>query len=88
MWKKGDIILVHDYHLMLLPALLRESHPKAEIGWFLHTLCSVLKRPALTSAPARPLHLLRARLAALGRLGTPRVRPSHWAPRHRLGCPS
>ena len=37
MWKKGDIILVHDYHLMLLPALLRESHPKAEIGWFLHT---------------------------------------------------
>ena len=28
---------MHDYHLMLLPALLRESHPKAEIGWFLHT---------------------------------------------------
>ena len=36
MWKKGDIILVHDYHLMLLPALLRESHPKAEIGWWPH----------------------------------------------------
>ncbi len=26
-WKKGDIILVHDYHLMLLPAILRETHP-------------------------------------------------------------
>ena len=23
-----------------------------------------------------------------GRLGTPRVRPSHWAPRHHLGCSS
>ena len=26
---QGDIILVHDYHLMLLPALLRDAHPKA-----------------------------------------------------------
>ena len=32
----------------------------------------------LGSAPARPLCLLSARLAALGQLGTPRVRPSHW----------
>ena len=36
--------------------------------------------------PARPLCLLRARLAARpGQLGTPRARPSHWACSHRLG---
>ena len=35
------------------------------------------KMPLLVSAPARPLCLLRVRLAALGQLGTPRVRPSH-----------
>jgi len=35
-WKQGDIIWVHDYHLMLLPKLLRERLPKATIGFFLH----------------------------------------------------
>jgi trehalose 6-phosphate synthase/phosphatase len=32
-----DIIWVHDYHLMLLPQLLRQSLPDARIGFFLHT---------------------------------------------------
>jgi len=32
-----DIIWVHDYHLMLLPAILRERLPNARIGFFLHT---------------------------------------------------
>lgn len=32
----GDEIWVHDYHLMLLPALLRERLPHARIGFFLH----------------------------------------------------
>ena len=32
----GDIIWVHDYHLMLLPELIRERLPKAAIGFFLH----------------------------------------------------
>ena len=32
-----DLVLVHDYHLMLLPAALREKQPKVKIGWFLHT---------------------------------------------------
>jgi trehalose 6-phosphate synthase/phosphatase len=32
----GDRIWVHDYHLMLLPAMLREIRPEAEIGFFLH----------------------------------------------------
>ncbi|KAG8215355.1 glycosyltransferase family 20 protein [Butyriboletus roseoflavus] len=37
-YREGDIIWVNDYHLMLLPALLR-AHPKladAPIGFFLH----------------------------------------------------
>jgi len=35
-YKEGDIIWVHDYHLMLLPSLLRERLPNAIIGFFLH----------------------------------------------------
>ncbi|HEY6736637.1 MAG TPA: bifunctional alpha,alpha-trehalose-phosphate synthase (UDP-forming)/trehalose-phosphatase, partial [Candidatus Saccharimonadia bacterium] len=30
-------IWIHDYHLMLLPSLLRRQHPGASIGFFLHT---------------------------------------------------
>lgn len=33
----GDIVWVQDYHLMLLPHLLRRSMPEMKIGWFLHT---------------------------------------------------
>ncbi|MDI6879324.1 MAG: bifunctional alpha,alpha-trehalose-phosphate synthase (UDP-forming)/trehalose-phosphatase [Desulfitobacteriaceae bacterium] len=32
----GDVIWVHDYHLMLLPRLLSEKLPKTPIGFFLH----------------------------------------------------
>ena len=35
-YEEGDTIWVHDYHLMLLPALLREALPSAPIGFFLH----------------------------------------------------
>ncbi len=31
-----DLIWIHDYHLMLLPKLLREARPSAQIGFFLH----------------------------------------------------
>jgi len=34
--KPNDIIWIHDYHLMLLPKLLRERLPKATVGFFLH----------------------------------------------------
>jgi trehalose 6-phosphate synthase/phosphatase len=34
--KPNDMIWVHDYHLMLLPRLLRERLPRATIGFFLH----------------------------------------------------
>jgi trehalose 6-phosphate synthase/phosphatase len=32
-----DIIWIHDYHLMLLPAILRKRKPDLKIGFFLHT---------------------------------------------------
>jgi trehalose 6-phosphate synthase/phosphatase len=32
----GDTIWVHDYHLMLLPQMLREELPDTSIGYFLH----------------------------------------------------
>ena len=36
-YEPDDIIWVHDYHWMLLPAMLREQLPEARIGFFLHT---------------------------------------------------
>jgi len=35
-WEQGDDIWVHDYHLMLLPRLLRQRLRGATIGFFLH----------------------------------------------------
>lgn len=35
-YRKGDIIWVHDYHLMLLPGMLRIERPSVKIGFFLH----------------------------------------------------
>jgi trehalose 6-phosphate synthase/phosphatase len=32
----GDLFWIHDYHLMLLPSLLRTSLPESSIGFFLH----------------------------------------------------
>jgi len=34
--KPGDIVWVHDYHLQLVPGMLRELRPDARIGFFLH----------------------------------------------------
>ncbi len=34
--EQGDIIWIHDYHLMLLPKLVKERFPEASIGFFLH----------------------------------------------------
>ena len=36
-WREGDDIWVHDYQLLLVPALLRRRLPAARIGFFLHT---------------------------------------------------
>lgn len=34
--KDDDLIWIHDYHLMLLPALIRKKFPNCKIGFFLH----------------------------------------------------
>ena len=34
---ENDVIWVHDYHLFLLPGLLRKRKPELKIGFFLHT---------------------------------------------------
>ncbi|MEM1218919.1 MAG: bifunctional alpha,alpha-trehalose-phosphate synthase (UDP-forming)/trehalose-phosphatase [Bacteroidota bacterium] len=34
--EETDFVWVHDYQLMLLPALIREAFPKVSIGFFLH----------------------------------------------------
>ncbi|KAK9763176.1 Trehalose-6-P synthase/phosphatase complex subunit [Basidiobolus ranarum] len=35
-YQPGDIIWVNDYHLMLLPAMIRDRIPEAKVGFFLH----------------------------------------------------
>lgn len=35
-YQPGDLIWIHDYHLCLLPAMLRARLPEAKIGFFLH----------------------------------------------------
>ena len=35
-YRPGDLIWIHDYHLMLLPQMVRELIPEVEIGYFLH----------------------------------------------------
>jgi len=35
-YRPGDLIWVNDYHLMLLPRMLRQLLPQARIGFFLH----------------------------------------------------
>jgi len=36
-YKSGDVIWVHDYHLLLVPGMIRDKIPDAQIGFFLHT---------------------------------------------------
>lgn len=35
--RPGDLVWIHDYHLLLVPRLLRELVPEAYIGLFVHT---------------------------------------------------
>ena len=34
--REDDTIWIHDYHLMLLPQMIREKFPQSKIGFFLH----------------------------------------------------
>ena len=36
MSSSGDLFWIQDYHLMLVPAMIRAKRPKARIGWFCH----------------------------------------------------
>ena len=36
-WKRGDVVWIHDYHLLLVPSMVRAKLPEAQIGFFLHT---------------------------------------------------
>merc|ERR1719443_2433813 len=36
-FEDDDYVWVHDYHLMLVPRIMREQKPDSNIGWFLHT---------------------------------------------------
>lgn len=36
-YRHGDLIFIHDFHLMLLPEILRKRLPEAMIGFFLHS---------------------------------------------------
>jgi trehalose 6-phosphate synthase/phosphatase len=36
-YQPGDLIWVHDYHLLLVPGLVRKKLPEAVVGLFVHT---------------------------------------------------
>ena len=36
-YNPGDLIWIHDYHLLLVPAILRRLKPEAFVGLFVHT---------------------------------------------------
>ncbi|KAK5943436.1 Trehalose-6-P synthase/phosphatase complex subunit [Knufia obscura] len=36
-YKKGDVVWVHDYHLLLVPQIVRKHHPEAQIGLYIHS---------------------------------------------------
>lgn len=36
-FRKDDVIWIHDYHLMLLPAMIRNEFPDAAVSFFLHS---------------------------------------------------
>ncbi|KAI1004613.1 Trehalose-phosphatase [Podosphaera aphanis] len=36
LYKPGDIVMIHDYHLLLLPSMLRQRIPHIYISFFLH----------------------------------------------------
>jgi trehalose 6-phosphate synthase/phosphatase len=36
-YQPGDLIWVHDYHLLLVPKMIRQLVPEAVVGIFIHT---------------------------------------------------
>lgn len=92
----GDIIMVHDYHLMMLPRLLRQRLPGAHLAFSLHTPCP---RTLATSGPLREviegilgsnIITFQAPEDAMDFVGwcaqNPSDRPSYWATRAMDSC--
>jgi trehalose 6-phosphate synthase/phosphatase len=59
--KESDLVWVHDYHLMLLPAMLKAEMPGLKIGFFLHT---PFPAPELFSMQPQRRELLEGMLGA------------------------
>ncbi|HET9986236.1 MAG TPA: trehalose-6-phosphate synthase [Longimicrobiales bacterium] len=59
--RPGDRVWIHDYHLLLLPRLLRERRPDVPIGFFLHT---PFPAPEVFQAVPRSAELLEGMLGA------------------------
>jgi trehalose 6-phosphate synthase/phosphatase len=59
--RAGDRVWIHDYHLLLLPALLRRRSPGIRIGFFLHT---PFPPPALFAALPHAAELIQGVLGA------------------------
>ena len=36
-YRRGDVVWIHDYHLLLIPGMVREKFADAQIGFFLHS---------------------------------------------------
>jgi trehalose 6-phosphate synthase/phosphatase len=49
--KTNDLVWVHDYHLMLLPQLLKQKRPHLKVGFFLH-----IPFPETTIFQKLPMH--------------------------------
>ena len=69
-YQEGDVVLVHDYELMLLPAMIRGRFPDAPVGFFLSLPVPLLR--ILPHAPGqRSFDLIR---------GAPRCRFNQFQP--------
>ena len=55
-YRAGDVIWIHDYHLLCLPAFIRSRIPHAKIGFFLH--CTFPSSELFRQIPIRESLLL------------------------------
>lgn len=58
-YQPGDIIWIHDYHLLLVPSMVRQKLPKARIGLFVHSPFPSSEIFRCLPSKAVPLFLLR-----------------------------
>ena len=77
-----DLVWVHDYHLMLLPALMRRGLPNANIGFFLHIPFPSFEILRLMPRGWRET-LLRGILARTWSGFTPSTTPQYLPPGHQ-----